>query len=371
MAEAYISGIPVFEALVTDAETGMFRISLVDLPAVESNFVAFQNEKKPMMYTIADAPKRLVRGCVMRADFPIYRYDDQMGEYFIIYHAEQIRRMAEKYLVDGSQNNVNLMHVTGSMEGVQMVQFFIKGDGVNVEGFDDVADGSLFAEFHVTNDEIWNAIQEGTFKGFSLEGVFEFKQEQLSKQDKKMSKVKKFLAGLAKVLQELGAVTTNKGILVWEGDEDLEAGMAVSIQEADGATTPAEDGEYETEDGKVIVVAEGKVAEIKDKEAEVAPEAEPEAKVEPTVEAEGEEAPATEEAPAEEDSEEVKALKERIAELEAENEALKAQIAEKEAVVEEMKAQSMAKPAHEEVEASVKFSAPKGKEKLARFLNAK
>ena len=92
-----IGGIPVYDAVISDEETGMFKISLVDDPAVMSNFQAFDAKKKPVMYAIQDEEKRLVRGCIMRADFPIYRRDSKMGEYYVIYKAEEIRKMAEKY----------------------------------------------------------------------------------------------------------------------------------------------------------------------------------------------------------------------------------------------------------------------------------
>ena len=283
-----IGGIPVYDAIISDEETGMFRISLVDDPAVMSNFQAFDAHKKPMMYAIQDEEKRLVRGCIMRADFPIYRRDEKMGEYYVIYKAEEIRKMAEKYLLEGRQNDVNLMHEEGSdVDGVQMVQYFIKGDGIQVDGFDDCADGSLFGEFHVTNDEVWNQIKEGTYKGFSLEGVFDLVPEQdkdeiqeivdlldgafkrIFKPNTFMSKLSKFKAALAKMLQEFGNVTTDKGVIPWDGDEDLKAGDPVYVEDSEGNRTPAPDGDYKTDDNKVIVVVDGKVSEIKDAEAEV------------------------------------------------------------------------------------------------------
>ena len=283
-----IGGIPVYNAVITDEETGMFRISLVDDPAVMSNFQAFDAKKKPVMYAIQDEEKRLVRGCIMRADFPIYRRDEQMGEYYIIYKAEEIRKMAEKYLLEGRQNDVNLMHQEGSdVDGVQMVQYFIKGDGIQVDGFDDCADGSLFGEFHVVNDDIWAEIKAGTYKGFSLEGVFDLVPEQnkdeiqeivdlldgafkrIFKPNTFMSKLSKFKAALAKMLQEFGNVTTDKGVISWDGDEDLKAGDSVYVEDSEGNRTPAPDGDYKTDDNKVIVVVEGKVSEIKDAEAEV------------------------------------------------------------------------------------------------------
>ena len=283
-----IGGIPVYNAIISDEETGMLKISLVDDPAVMSNFMAFDAKKMPVMYAIQDEEKRLVRGCIMRCDFPIYRRDSSLGEYYIIYKADTIRQMAEKYLLEGRQNNINLMHQDGSdVDGVQMVQYFIKGDGIQVDGFDDCADGSLFGEFHVTNDSVWDEIKAGTYKGFSLEGIFDLVPEQdkddvqaivdsldgafkrLFKNYKNMSKLKKFKEALAKMLQEFGYVTTDKGIIAWDGDEDLKAGDSVYVEDADGNRNPAADGDYKTADNKVIVVVDGKVAEIKDAEAEV------------------------------------------------------------------------------------------------------
>ena len=286
-----IDNIPVYNAVISDEETGMFKISLVDEPAVMSNFLAFDKTRKPLMYAIANEEKRIVRGVVMRADFPIYRYDKEFGEYYIIYKAGTIREMAEKYLLESRQNDVNLMHEENSdVDGVQMVQYFIKDAdaGVNPTGFDDIADGSLFAEFHVVNDEVWEQVKDGTFKGFSLEGVFDLVPEQNESwvesvvdslegkfnklfNNFNMSKFKRFKAALAKVLAEFANVTTDKGILSWDGEDDLKAGDNVYVEDAEGNRTPAEDGDYKTEDGKVIKVADGKVSEIADAEAEVEP----------------------------------------------------------------------------------------------------
>ena len=295
-----IDGIPVYQALVDSEDTGMLRISLVDDPAVQSDFVAFSKQEKaaavPLMYAIQDEEQRLVLGVVMRADFPIYRRTKQEDgkdfEYYTIYKADTIRTMAEKYLAENRQNLVNLDHQEGTeQEGVQMVQYFIKGKGLSPEGFDAIADGSLFAEFHITNDEVWDAIKDGTYKGFSLEGVFDLTPEtdrasveeivdaldgifsRILRNNQTYQKMKKkgILARLAAMLVEMGNVSTDKGVLAWDGDEDLKAGDAVFIEDENGERTAAADGDYTTGDGKVIVVVDGKVSEIKDSSAEVAP----------------------------------------------------------------------------------------------------
>lgn len=286
-----IDGLPVYQAVIGDEKCGMLRISLVDDPAVQSNFVAFSKDQQPrqLMYAVQDEEKRLVLGVVMRADFPIYRRepltDDKEVEFYIIYKADTIRAMAEKYLAENRQNLVNLMHEAGTeVEGVQMVQYFIKGAGLNPEGFDAIADGSLFAEFHVTNDEVWDAIKDGTYRGFSLEGLFDLEPEtdkgfvqevvdtldgifsRIFKHSKtyKNMKMKGLLARLAKALVEMGNLTTDKGILAWDGEEELKVGDAVFIEDSEGNRSTPEDGDYTTEDGRVIVVAGGKVTEIRD-----------------------------------------------------------------------------------------------------------
>ena len=55
-----IGGIPVYNAIITDEDTGMMRISLVDDPAVMSNFQAFDAKRKMQMYAVTDEEKRLV-----------------------------------------------------------------------------------------------------------------------------------------------------------------------------------------------------------------------------------------------------------------------------------------------------------------------
>lgn len=97
-----------------------------------------------------------------------------------------------------------------------------------------------------------------------------------------MDKFQKVKLTLQKLLLQFGEVSTDKGLLEYTGEE-LVVGAEVFI---DG--NPAPDGEYKIAEDKVIVVADGKVAEIK--EPAPAPEPEPEPAPEPeTVEAATEE----------------------------------------------------------------------------------
>ena len=222
MAIKTINKLPVYEALVTDDETGMMRVSLVDAPAVDSDFIRLAKDRPVQTYRVESEERHLVRGVIMRADYPIFRRDDSYGEYYVIYRADTIRRMAEKYLAESRQNDVNVMHEDGSdLEGV----------------------------FSLVPQEM----RKETFNN-----------EKIMVKRTKLSRIK---AALAKAMLELGSVTTDKGILVWDGDEDLKAGDEVFVEDSDGNRVQAEAGDYRTSDNKTIKVADGKVSEIAISEA--------------------------------------------------------------------------------------------------------
>ena len=309
--------------------TGIYAISLVDYPAVESDFLAFDKDKVFVKYAVQDEEKRMVYGVLMRAGYPIYRNSLEWGEYYIMYKPETIRAMAEKLMADNRQNMINLSHEQIFPGGVNCVQLFIKDSskGINPAGFEDIEDGSLFGEFHVENDEVWALIKDGTFKGFSIEGMWSV--EKMSNQKKRHNTMAKFKEALKKLLAQFGSIETNNGILDYDGEE-LEVGAEVTKE-----GNPAPDGEYETED-KVIVVAEGKVAEIRDKEqpAEEAPAEEVEAEEEiPAEEADEVEEIIDE---VEEAAEDVETAAEEGRDLAAEIDALLARIAELEAKIAEL-----------------------------------
>ena len=73
------------------------------------------------------------------------------------------------------------------------------------------------------------------------------------------------------LLTKLGEVKTDKAVLKYDGDGELEVGMEVFVEtEADDTIeyVHPEDGEYVMEDGRIIVVKAGIVEEIKDKKVD-------------------------------------------------------------------------------------------------------
>ena len=118
--------------------------------------------------------------------------------------------------------------------------------------------------------------------------------------------VKKLLS-LKKALLQFAEVVTDKGTLTIDGE--LVVGVDVYIGDEVAA-----DGEYVLEDGRIVVVTEGKVSEIKEAEpAEPTEPAEPVANAEPTEPATEPTEPAYDEKQAV-----INELTEKVAELEAE-----------------------------------------------------
>jgi len=269
--------IPVFEALIDSIDTGIYKISLVDLPAVESDFIAFDKQDKLMKYSIENEEQRMVTGVIMRANFNIYRYDEEFGEYYIKYSPETIKIMAEKMMIDNTFNNINLMHENGTdVEGVNLVELFIKdtNKGINPANFDDIENGSLFATYKINNDAIWEQIKLGTFRGFSLEGIFDIERTQFRKINKEnkntfLTTMNRLFNKFLKSFVKCGSLTTvDDRELYWVGEADLQIGDELFYNEDGQEAIKVEDGEYELKDGTKIVVEDGLVKEIREADGE-------------------------------------------------------------------------------------------------------
>lgn len=135
---------------------------------------------------------------------------------------------------------------------------------------------------------------------------------------------KSFKMFFRSLLTKLGEVKTDKAVLTYDGDGELEVGMEVFVETESDDTIEymhPEDGEYLAEDGRTIVIKDGFVEEIKEAQAQE-PTTEPatenmEEPMEPTTE------PVTEE-PAEPTFDAEAAYNEVLAEMQA----LKAELQE-------------------------------------------
>jgi uncharacterized coiled-coil protein SlyX len=145
----------------------------------------------------------------------------------------------------------------------------------------------------------------------------------------------KKLLKLAALVMKFAEIPTDKGPLVIEGD--IEVGVEVFVLAEDGEYIPAPDDIYALEDGRAILIQEGKVVEIQEAPKEEAP-------VEDVVEEVLEE-----EIPVEEPKDD------KVAELEAKIAELEALVAEKDEKIQALEGEIndlKQKPVEEAIEMS-------------------
>lgn len=157
---------------------GVFAISLVDKPAIESDYVLLSKEKSHIeikLEKVVDNKRKIVSGIVLIPDKIIPRQG-----YDIVFSADTIRKISENFLINGNQNNITLQHKV-SVNKVKLVESWIVDDPENDKskslGFENVVKGSWLVSYKVEDDNLWSEyIESGVLKGFSLEGSFSEKE---------------------------------------------------------------------------------------------------------------------------------------------------------------------------------------------------
>jgi len=168
-----------------DELSGVDAISVVESPAIESNFVALKSEEIKLAQV--DSEKRILMGPVLIPQKPIYRKNGE-DEYYIYFSKDTVNKASQLFFKNGNQNNWTLEH-NKEIKGLTVVESWIVEDTQKDKSAIynlSVPVGSWMASVKVEDDTIWNDyVKTGKVKGFSLEGYFADKLEekkQLSKQ---------------------------------------------------------------------------------------------------------------------------------------------------------------------------------------------
>jgi hypothetical protein len=278
-----------YKIIFNDDTEGVFGISLVESPAMESSFIALSEQKEIQLKAI-DNEKRILLGAVLIPEKPIYR--NQNGKEFnIIFPAETVRLSMENFFKKGYQNSSTLEHDEKlQLSDVTFVESWIKESELDKSvhyGMNEPV-GTWFASMKVNNDEIWNDfVKTGKVKGFSIDGFFDLERINLKTENMNLesivSAIKDGFASLSKtedIKVELGSVMTQDQSLTIEFEGDtLAVGTQLNIKNEAGDVMPLPDGEYILENGMVLTVADGLVSELSEAKAEEA-EAEMEAPAE-------------------------------------------------------------------------------------------
>lgn len=173
-----------FEMKISDMEKdGVFAISLVDRPAIEEDFIYLSKEE--IHLKVVNEEKRIVCGLALVPDKRIYRRVNDK-EFNIFFTKDTINQANQLFMERLNLNNVTIDHEK-QVQGVSVVESWIvedsKMDKSNLYNLNAVV-GSWVVMMKVNNDEVWNDIKLGKYKGFSIEAMFSCLSEYLSKQEK-------------------------------------------------------------------------------------------------------------------------------------------------------------------------------------------
>jgi hypothetical protein len=241
-----MENLPVYKIKVNaDDSSGVFAVSLVDEPAIEIDFIALSKQIEMEFTAIKD--KQMLFGPMLIPDKLIYRKDEKGNEFNIVFDAETIQLVADKFNENKLNDSFNFQHSNRKVEAV-MLQNWITGevDKSQEMGFN-LPKGSWFGGIKVKDEQFWiEEVKSEKVKGFSVEIKCDVELLQLQNNNKQIINFME--------------IKTNEGVSLYY-DGDLAEGVAVFLDEA--MTQQAPEGAHMLEDERIITVdAKGKITAI-------------------------------------------------------------------------------------------------------------
>lgn len=256
----------------------IYAIALVKEPAIKVGYIAL-SEGKMLVKLSVDVEKQMVYSPVLIPDQKIIRFDPTNKEpYYIFFSAETIEEAANDFISAKFVDQFNDEHTAVELSGISVVQSWVSKDSKNGDaaalGFD-LPKGTWFIGAKITNQDLWAQIKNGTYKGISIEGIFdEYENVNLNKMSKPKTTAATLLSSLKNAYRiALGAVKLAEakmldGTTLYTEGEWGEGVIAFTDAELQNV---ADAGVYELENGQLLTIVEGGVfASLMEKEKEVA-----------------------------------------------------------------------------------------------------
>lgn len=176
--------LPLYEITIDESQESFVDcISLVDKPAIESNFLAF-SEHKELQFSFNDERKELL-GIAMIPDMKIFRKDDAGNGYEVFFSKDTIRQIAQVFFKRGFQKNMNINHTEVPADSYVFQSFIVDSEqGINSPKSLNAPDGSWIVGVKVQDNSVWDDIKLGRVKGFSAEGLFLLAESKIKQEHK-------------------------------------------------------------------------------------------------------------------------------------------------------------------------------------------
>lgn len=155
---------------------GLFGISLVNRPAIESDFIYMSEEQEDYKFSTDD--KMEIVGAMMIPDKLIFRKREDK-KFYLYFSKEDISAIVEKMSIDGFNNYFTVEHEY-SVDGVYLKEIWIKEfdqDKSNEYGFSAPV-GTAFCKLKVANEAVWQEVKNKGLKGLSIELKTDIKMEE-------------------------------------------------------------------------------------------------------------------------------------------------------------------------------------------------
>ena len=166
-------------------DLGIEQIAFTSTPAIKVMGMAFNSQVKPMIFT-DDLKYRIVAPALIPME--IYRKDDEDGkEYYVKFSIEEIEKIHSKFMKDMSNKDLfNLEHDTEKTVPAYVLEAWIvdtpKEDKAYSSFGIEVPEGTLMVTAQVTDKEYYAQLVADGQVGFSIEGYLGMKlkeQQQL------------------------------------------------------------------------------------------------------------------------------------------------------------------------------------------------
>jgi len=173
----------LYELRIEDEMDEVMAISLVESPAIESDFIYF--DKEVLQFAAVDNEQQMLIGPILVPDKKILRVDGEGQPYHVFFTKDTVKKLAQNYLQKKYVSNATLEH-DKKIKGVDLVESWIKDgqlDKSNNYGLN-LPQGSWVGIFKISDKKLWNDyVKTGKVKGFSIEGLFSHKLIKASMMD--------------------------------------------------------------------------------------------------------------------------------------------------------------------------------------------
>lgn len=160
--------LPLYDITLEDFAQGMYKISLVDKPAIEENFIYFNKTEVVEMF--ANDEKQEVVGPIMIPNKEILRFSPENGYYYVRFTEETIREIMYNYSKKGLFNEFGIHHEYDTQDVVMLEVWMKESDNDKSKDYGyDLPNGTVFVKAKIESSELFSAIKNGEVNGFSIE----------------------------------------------------------------------------------------------------------------------------------------------------------------------------------------------------------